>query len=264
MNITKLRDAWERWGKVDPMWAVLTAPDMTDRRWDPEEFFLTGEREIAEVLDHLQRLAIELRLGSALDFGCGVGRLTQALSKHFERVIGVDIAPSMLAKARELGRAGPRIEFVLNQEDNLRVFEAGSFDFVYSNLTLQHMPPSLARVYLAEFARVLKGGGCLAFQLPSGRRRQPVAWKRLVRKVVPTPIIDGVVRWKVRRAAVERGLPVMEVYSVPKRDMVDFLHDRGLRVVVAEEREEVGSVWLSCWYFVTKPEVPLSSPTRSA
>jgi ubiquinone/menaquinone biosynthesis C-methylase UbiE len=252
MDLNHLRDAWDKWGAVDPMWAALTAPDKANQRWSTDAFFLTGEHEIADLLEYVKRLGIELRFGSALDFGCGVGRLSRALSKHFETVIGVDIAPSMLAQAREFSLAGRRVEYVLNQEDNLRVFKDASFDFVYSNLTLQHMPPRFSRTYLAEFARVLKRGGCLIFQLPSERRRQRVAWKRLVREVVPTGIIDGLIRWKVRRMAAKRRLPVMEMYAVRTRSVVDLLESRGLHVVAAEERAEESSVWLSCWYFATK------------
>lgn len=253
MDIDELRDAWDNWGRTDPMWAALTAPGKADRRWDREAFFSTGEQEIAGTLEHVRRLGISLRFGTALDFGCGVGRLSRAVARHFEKVTGVDIAPSMLAQAREFGRADGRIEYVLNQAGNLGVFEDASFDFVYSNLVLQHMPPALSRSYLLEFARVLKRGGCLVFQLPCGRRRQPVAWRRLARGAVPAWIIDGLVRLRVRRQAARRGVPVMEMYAVRTRRVVALLERSGLRVLSTEERPEDASVWLSCWYFATKP-----------
>ena len=37
---------------------------------------------------------------SALDFGCGIGRLSQALAEHFDQVYGVDISPKMIELAR--------------------------------------------------------------------------------------------------------------------------------------------------------------------
>jgi SAM-dependent methyltransferase len=252
MNIKSLRDAWERWGQVDPMWAAVTAPDKADGRWSPDEFFVMGEREISEVIEQATQLGMALQFGSALDFGCGAGRLTQALGRHFDSVVGVDIAPSMLAKARELSPPDRKLEYVLNQEENLGVFEDASFDFVYSNLTLLHMPPRISRRYLTEFARVVKSGGCVVFQMLSGRRRQHTTWRRPVLRVAPMRITDALVRWKVRRMAVKEGRPVMEIYAVPKREVVELLRTNGLRVVLAREREEAGSVWLSCWYFATK------------
>jgi hypothetical protein len=44
-RLQTLRGAWEKWGQIDPLWAALTAPDMTDRRWDAKEFLQAGERE---------------------------------------------------------------------------------------------------------------------------------------------------------------------------------------------------------------------------
>ena len=39
---------------------------------------------------------------SALDFGCGVGRLSHALADLFLNVTGIDVSPTMVAKANEL------------------------------------------------------------------------------------------------------------------------------------------------------------------
>jgi ubiquinone/menaquinone biosynthesis C-methylase UbiE len=53
-------------------------------------------------------------------------------------VVGVDIAPSMIELAEEMNRHGGRCRYVLNGEDNLRVFPESFFDLIYSNITLQH------------------------------------------------------------------------------------------------------------------------------
>ncbi|MGH3798233.1 MAG: 5-histidylcysteine sulfoxide synthase [Pseudonocardiaceae bacterium] len=45
-------------------------------------------------------------LGDALDLGCAVGGATFELSKHFDRVLGLDYSPSFIDTARELARAG--------------------------------------------------------------------------------------------------------------------------------------------------------------
>src|SRR5262249_17960982 len=99
--LTRVRHQWTTLGERDPLWAILSENDKKDGGWDQDAFFKTGIDEIAEVLRAAESLA-PLRRGSAVDFGCGVGRLSQALSMHFERVIGVDIAESMIRKANEL------------------------------------------------------------------------------------------------------------------------------------------------------------------
>ena len=45
------RRDWEQLAEVDPLWAILAAPDARGGRWKLDEFFATGEAEIAEVLD---------------------------------------------------------------------------------------------------------------------------------------------------------------------------------------------------------------------
>ena len=52
-------------------------------------FFLV----IDQLLGWLRELHVQVRPGRALDFGCGVGRLTQALAGKFSECDGVDIAP---------------------------------------------------------------------------------------------------------------------------------------------------------------------------
>ena len=72
------------------------------------EFFESGEADV----DHLFQLIGGFSPADALDFGCGVGRMTLALAKRVKRVVGVDIAPQMLALARrnaeEAGTANAR------------------------------------------------------------------------------------------------------------------------------------------------------------
>jgi SAM-dependent methyltransferase len=148
-------------------------------------------------LRYVDALSFPLRRGRALDFGCGVGRLTQALSRRFHQCDGVDIAPSMIKLARkyvrpwrrlwsEVGRLlsgrpqwadcwagvvrvlkGPNCRFVLNASNDLALFGDDTFDFIYSSLVLQHMKPEYSQNYIKEFLRVLAPGGLAVFQIPS-------------------------------------------------------------------------------------------------
>jgi 2-polyprenyl-3-methyl-5-hydroxy-6-metoxy-1,4-benzoquinol methylase len=96
--------------------------------------------------------SLDLR-GSALDFGCGVGRLTQALADHFDEVWGVDIASSMIEGARRLDRSGGRCRYLVNGRP--RVVRDASFGFILSLIVLQHLEPEYIRSYLREFIRLL-------------------------------------------------------------------------------------------------------------
>ena len=158
---------WESLARHDPLWAVLSDPSRKGRKWDLPSFFATGRREISTLFYQFEDLKIAVDRRLALDFGCGVGRVTQALADHFERVIGVDISETMVRLAGRLNRCGERVRYILNRTGDLAVFPDAEFSFIYTNIVLQHIPPPAAWAYLAEFWRVLAPGGLLIFQLPS-------------------------------------------------------------------------------------------------
>jgi ubiquinone/menaquinone biosynthesis C-methylase UbiE len=100
-----------------------------------------------------------MRMSRALDFGCGAGRLTQALATRFDRVDGVDVATSMVDLARRHNTHPDRVAFHLNERPDLRALEDGSYDFILSIVVFQHMSNDLKAGYLREFVRVLAPGG---------------------------------------------------------------------------------------------------------
>lgn len=172
VELDSLKRHWEAFGRDDPLWAVLTSPERTGGRWDLDEFLATGVQEVSGVVDELEAFGLTVERRRALDFGCGVGRLTQALADRFDRCDGVDIAASMIDEARRINRHGERVNYHVNASPDLSLFADESFDFVLSLLVLQHMEPRYAKRYIAEFARVLKRGGVAVFQVPTGRWRQ--------------------------------------------------------------------------------------------
>ena len=121
MTLERLRRHWDLLGKKDPLWAVLALENKRGNRWRVDEFFATGQDEIEEVTKHMGALGVELDRRNALDFGCGVGRLTQALADRFEVVWGVDIAPSMIEQATRFDRHPGTCHYILNERADLRM-----------------------------------------------------------------------------------------------------------------------------------------------
>jgi SAM-dependent methyltransferase len=159
--------AWDDWGTVNPMFGILVDPRYR-HGGDLEEFLHTGDYQVGAVLDDVTRLGLGGTTGSALDFGCGVGRLTRALSFHFDAVTGIDVSAPMLAKAREINADRQNCTFVLNTAGDLRSFPDASFDFVLCLLVLQHLEsPRAMEIFLQEFVRVLRPGGVLVVQIPA-------------------------------------------------------------------------------------------------
>lgn len=249
--------AWEDWGVVDPLFAILTEPRFR-RGGDIGGFLATGEADIQGVLAETDRLQICAGRVSALDFGCGVGRLTAPLSQHFEHTMGVDIAPSMLETARELHAGRDNCEFRLNQGDDLRWLDDCSFDLVLSLLVLQHMDSvQMIETFLREFVRVLKPGGALVFQIPSS----------VPAHKIPLPSWKSIPGMRIRTANALRhiGVPAHILYNrldwVPQMTLLALSDERTRSVlesaggmvahVTPTAPDSGGTVHRT--YFVTRP-----------
>src|SRR5581483_12031301 len=85
-----MRD-WDEMAHVDPLWAILSVTEKRFQKWDLEDFLRTGQEEIAGLIESASHMGLPLQYRRAVDFGCGVGRLTRALRNHFSECHGVDI-----------------------------------------------------------------------------------------------------------------------------------------------------------------------------
>lgn len=202
MDLQELEQHWHAFGEQDPLWAILSAPGKRGGAWNLDEFFATGRSEVGDVLDGLAKRGIEVARGRVLDFGCGVGRLTQALSDYFTRCDGVDVAESMIERARRLNRRSDRVHFHHNEAVDLALFEDESFDFVLSLLVLQHMEPQLMRGYVSEFLRVLRSDGIAYFNIPE-------------RIVVPDALPDPALQAEISVAGALPAFVAGEVVRLP-------------------------------------------------
>jgi SAM-dependent methyltransferase len=203
------RNYWDRHARRDPLWAILSDAAKRDGRWDTTRFFDTGLSEISSILYELDSQGIALRTGAALDFGCGVGRLTQALAPHFDRVVGVDVSPAMLELAERLNQFPGKASYVCSTGSSLHAFEDDAFDLVVTSIVLQHVEPEIALVYLHEFFRVLSPAGIVVFQLPShGRRRTERAPVSIVHPMPDTAYCASLVVTCVPRRTVTPGAEI--------------------------------------------------------
>ena len=251
-SLRRHRRDWEDLGDLDPCWAILAYPERRFGRWDHEEFFRSGEAEIARLMVDIQRLGYPVRRERALDFGCGVGRLTRALAPHFRHCHGVDVSAPMIVAAGKLNAEFSNCQFVLNGHPDLRIFPDGHFDLIYSVLVLQHLPTRAAiAAYVADFARVLAPGGLLVCQIPS---HIP-----LRRRLQPRRRLYGILRslGVGPRVLYHRlGLFPMRMTSLPEQNVHALLTAAGARVLEARADAMASTAIDSRTYYVTKPEGP--------
>lgn len=232
MRLRGLRRHWDEYGRSDPLWAILTAPDKKGNRWSIEEFLQTGRDEIDALIRYLDERGMVRNRRRALDFGCGAGRLTHALARYFDHVIGVDIAKSMIDVAKRLHAETPNIEFHVNTSNRIESVPSDSVDLVYTLLVLQHIPPRYVRQYLAEFVRVLTPGGVLVFQLPSDEVLPLKVEGHPLKRLLPRPVIAAI------RAVRRLGeFPRMELHGLPRQHVEQLLAGLGAPVVdVVDDR----------------------------
>ena len=167
MDLKELQRNWEGLAQFDPLWSILTHGEKRPVKWDVKDFFETGNHQVDALMDYLRNLGIELSYDRALDFGCGIGRITKPQARYFLEVCGVDIAPTMIDWARKNSMQEARCKYYLNETDNLQLFPDATFDCVVSLITLQHIAPQYISNYISEFLRVLRPGGALVFNLPT-------------------------------------------------------------------------------------------------
>ncbi len=98
--------------------------------------------------------------GDVLDLGCGIGRVAAALASHVNSVLGLDIAPGMIAEARR--RHGAAGRFAIT--DGMRLaLPDNAFDLILAIDSFPYLlQAGVADRHVADAARVLRPGGTLA------------------------------------------------------------------------------------------------------
>jgi ubiquinone/menaquinone biosynthesis C-methylase UbiE len=138
------------------------AADTYDAKWGID----LGEVGRAQVRSKLAKAlgeGVEQRFGDALEIGAGTGYFTLNLLQAgvIERATATDISAGMLSRlAASAQRLGLEVATAGAEAEELP-FPDASFDLVFGHAVLHHIP-DLERAF-AEFARVLRPGGAIAF-----------------------------------------------------------------------------------------------------
>jgi SAM-dependent methyltransferase len=159
---TRMQREWEQRAQSDAFGYIGRGYAESDAK-----FWSSGETDLEELI--LRDIDLKPS-ASAVEIGCGVGRLVRPLSKRVAQATGVDIAPGMISRGRELLDDVPNAHLHAT-EGSLEILNDNSQDFVFSFVVFQHIPSKQAiSRYISETARVLKPGGVFKFQV-DGRER---------------------------------------------------------------------------------------------
>ena len=157
-------DFWEKAAQGDT-WAMREAiwgegPDAWDRRVYP----------CVEAILPALLPAAGAPGATVLDLGCGVGRLTIPIARALPEatLIGVDIAPTMLAKAKDAAAEARVRNVVWLPCDGRDLPHVGRLDAAFCMVVFQHVPADATRLYIAQVAAALRRGGRFRFQFVEG------------------------------------------------------------------------------------------------
>lgn len=196
--------AWRQFGETEPHWSVLTNEDFRqDRLADNiDRFYASGSDDVETHLNMLRRAGLPVSFAKAMDFGCGVGRLSLALAARAHQIVGVDISPPHLKlaseRARDTGIANISFE-PIGSVDDLNRYRG--FDFVLSRIVLQHNPPPVMAALFSKLLAALAPGGTAIIQMPTymhGHRFSAAEYlasdqPQMEMNGLPQPIIFGLI-----------------------------------------------------------------------
>jgi SAM-dependent methyltransferase len=206
MGRGEMRDTdadWRELGATQPYWGVITHPDYRTENLTPERlesFYASGRQYVDDILDRFERLFGATPSGPALDFGCGAGRLTEAMAGRMAQATGYDISPGMLEEARKRGGKA------------LYVGElpAGPFGWVNSFIVLQHIPPARGLSLIETLLADVSPGGFASLHVTTWREPhlQPATaprWRRLARGLRGAPPVGLISMYDYELSAVTRA-----------------------------------------------------------
>lgn len=148
-------DVWEHLAQTVGCDIIASRPE---KPFTEPEMLVAGRGFASEIIEEAKKFNV--KFGRCLDFGCGIGRVSEGLSDHFEETIGIDTSPTFINSAIKYG-AG-KATYILS--DNVEELK-GQFDFIFSHLVFIHYDWDGIKLHLERLASKLSPDGTIRFDL---------------------------------------------------------------------------------------------------
>src|SRR5881398_1281662 len=220
-----------------------------------------AEQQVETVREQLSSFIAPSGDERALDAGTGAGTLALALAPLVREVVGVDVVPELLERAR--AGAPANVTFVEGDATSLP-FDGASFDLVCCRRTLHHI--ARPELVVAQLARLTRPGGRVfvddqiapvdplaAIDLDRFERASDASHTRTLPDIDFRHLFEanGLVlqqaRFQSHRRELEHYLDLAGCEG-EARDRARLLSPGGPESYVAE----------SAWYLLRKPELPVA------
>jgi len=185
-QLRRMRRDWDRRARENARFYVATLQD----QWSDDEFYRSGEATFREqILTDLENICQgrNPREMTVLEIGCGAGRVTRSLARHFGRVYAVDISAEMVRQARRGLADFPNVRILRNNGRDLSALRTNwwnrwgigprlRLDFAFSCIVFQHIPNrEIIESYVRDVNRRLRPGGLFKFQVQGSPLVKPNA-----------------------------------------------------------------------------------------
>jgi SAM-dependent methyltransferase len=242
--------SWSWFGKHEPYFGVLTQDQYRSSRLEPaaiEAFYESGRNHVDRVMEIAEaRLGALADTGTVVDFGCGVGRLLLPLSRRFDRAIGIDISPDMLATCQERAKheAIGNIT-LLNQLNDLHAVAPDGYNLVNSHIVLQHITPKRGLQIIEHLIRGLAADGVAILHVthtvfPPWRDfssvRSILTWMRM-----HSWFVNGAINL-LRGRRFGAPMPIMRMNAYPMGVVLEILYRNGCGSIEMMETNHDGNL----------------------
>lgn len=239
MNNKDKIQAWDKAGIKNAMRYIAAKK----KKWKKEEFFRSG-REVVEtkILPLLKQQSFNPANKSALDIGCGIGRVTRPLSDFFNKVYGIDFSEEMIKKAKKLNVDKKNLHFQSNDGENIP-FKDNYFDFCFSYLTFRHIKnKQIIEQYIKEICRVLKPKGLFKIEVNGQKYGRTIPIPRSIHNIL---LRINVLKYYyvIKKRDFIASVAVPGVW-LSTNDVKKYIDSTSLRIIEMEGKD-TPSMWIS-------------------
>jgi SAM-dependent methyltransferase len=235
---------WDAIANAHPFYGVLAAERFRDETMTPADidtFYEWGRVDVEKAIEPYRRMTgADFAPHRALDFGCGVGRMSFAMRKYAREVVGVDVAPRMLEVAREQAAARNVTDVEFRS-----ALPSEPVDWVASMIVLQHIPPARGHRILEQLVALLNPGGWFSVQLTFFRDERHLG--EVIRDIADYRYDGETVELLASRDA---DVGSMSMYDYDLNLVLRTLFLAGIEEVMAKHTDDAGCH--GAWFFGRK------------
>ncbi|MDR3609113.1 MAG: class I SAM-dependent methyltransferase [Ignavibacteriaceae bacterium] len=236
---------WERFGKIDPYYGVLTQDEYHKDKLNKEskeKFFNTGDNYVKYIFNNIYKQFIpDFKPKCSLDYGCGVGRVVIPLSKYSKLVNGVDISRSMLNLCEANCKEYNINNFQLSKADGELITQ--KYDFIHSIDVFQHIPVKKGEKIFRNLVKHLEPDGIGLIHFTYAKKNTMRTFIEFIRDKIPfMSNLFNLIKGR------NFFYPVMQMNSYSLNNLFLILQNSGIKKTYCEFSEHRNDLGIAIYF----------------